>query len=154
MIKHRLSRQRCLREQPYLKEGLWPSFAAFHLNPQTRWLSGLCTRKHSLANPHKGKAHRLESHISCAAVTPQCSLLTCTGRGGKGVRVQELSVGRHPRPWAREGDGNWREKRGERRSEKDKKRLIGGERRERRLDEPWEVLLNCQIATSCELFNV
>ena len=26
--------------------------------------------------------------------------------------------------------------------------------RERRLDEPWEVLLNCQIATSCELFNV
>lgn len=50
------------------------------------------------------------------------------------------------------------EKRGERRrrrrSEKDKKRLIGGERRERGLDEPWEVLLNCQIATSCELFNV
>lgn len=78
------------------------------------------------------------------------------GEWREGTQVQELSVGRHPRPWTREGDGNWREKQGERRrrSEKDKKRLIGGERRERMLDEPWEVLLNCQIATSCELFNV
>ena len=40
--------------------------------------------------------------------------------------------------------------------ERDKKRLIGGERREREreFDEPWEVLLNCQIVTSCKLFNV
>lgn len=35
-----------------------------------------------------------------------------------------------------------------------KKGLIGAERRERRLHEPWEVLPNCQIATSCELFSV
>lgn len=71
------------------------------------------------------------------------------------MQVQVLSVGRHPRPQAREGDGNWTEKQGKRRrSEKDKKRLIGSERRERKLDEPWEVLLNCQIATSCELFSV
>ena len=53
---------------------------------------------------------------------------------------------------SREKQGEWTRRR--RRRERDKRRLIGGERRERRLDEPWEVLLNCQIATSCELFSV
>lgn len=48
----------------------------------------------------------------------------------------------------------WRREEEEEEEWTDKKRDWFEARGERSLEEPWEVLLNCQIATSCKLFTV
>lgn len=128
--------------------------AAFHLKVTSRSLHQETEATPPL--PHKQKK---DSHISQAQVAPPRSLPTCTFWGARrnGCASSRGERGKAPNEGGREmGTGEGSEERG------DEKTLIGGEGRERgergergrRLREPWEVLPNCQMATSCELFSV